>query len=141
MAIQEHPMIGSILLCDFTQGFSEPEMVKRRPVIVLSHKIALRPRLCTVVALSDTPPNSKMAYHMQIDIAPPLPPSFKSNGLWVKGDMIYSVGFHRLDFIRVTKNDAGKRIYYTSTLSNDQLKLVRTCVLSGLGLSQLTKHL
>ena len=52
MAIGEHPAPGTILICDFKQGFREPEMVKQRPVIVLSPKIGIRAKLCTVVALA-----------------------------------------------------------------------------------------
>jgi len=141
MAIQEHPLIGSILVCDF-RGFSEPEMVKRRPVVVISPKIAARPGLCTVVALSMTPPAPVLSFHCQIDIAPPLPADlFSSTGVWVKGDMVYSVGFHRLDLIRTGKTPQGKRSYYYSTLSHEQIKTIRECVLKGLGLSVLTKHL
>jgi uncharacterized protein YifN (PemK superfamily) len=36
MAITFHPEPRMVLVCDFTTGFKEPEMVKVRPVIVLS---------------------------------------------------------------------------------------------------------
>jgi hypothetical protein len=55
MPIQEHPATGTILICDFT-GMKEPEMVKRRPVVVISPKIAVRRGLCTVLGLSTVPP-------------------------------------------------------------------------------------
>lgn len=71
-------------------------MVKRRPVIVLSPKISARPGLCTVVALSTSPPKPIMAYHCQVDFDPPLPDRMASKGVWVKGDMVAAVGFHRL---------------------------------------------
>ena len=121
MSIREHPKKGSILLCDFTQGFTAPEMVKRRPVIVISPKISQRSKLCTIVALSTTDPNPKMHYHSQIDLLHPLPSGMQSKGLWVKGDMIYTVGFHRLDFIRTGKTLDGKRSYYTHTLTTEQM--------------------
>jgi mRNA interferase MazF len=141
MAIREHPHKGSILTCNFDEGFKVPEMVKNRPVVVISSKITSRKGLCTVVALSTTPPEQIMPYHCQIDISPPLPSTFKSNGIWVKGDMIYSVGFHRLDLILQGKYSSGKRNYYYNTLSDIQLKQVQACVLHGLSLSHLTKHL
>ncbi len=141
MPIKEHPFIGSILLCDFDSGFREPEMVKKRPVVVLSPKIAARPGLCTVVALSDTEPQPRLPYHCQIDIRPQLPDGFNSDGVWVKGDMIYAVGFHRLDLIRLGKTESGKRMYYFEPLSNENIKKIRECVLKALGLSGLTKHL
>ncbi|MGR4865523.1 type II toxin-antitoxin system PemK/MazF family toxin [Caulobacter sp. LARHSG274] len=141
MAIKEHPPIGSLLMCDFGSGFREPEMVKRRPVVVVSPKIAARPGLCTVVALSTTPPAPPMAYHCQIDIRPELPDWMQSDGVWVKGDMISSVGFHRLDFIRTGKAVDGRRQYYYSRISAQHLGKVRACILNGIGLSHLTKHL
>jgi len=118
-----------------------PEMVKRRPVVVISPKIVARPKLCTVVALSTTPPDPIMQYHCQIDIRPKLPKPLDSDGIWVKGDMVYAVGFHRLDFIRLGKDRFGNRLYRYETVGEGNLRKVRKCVLSGMGLSILTKHL
>ena len=42
MAITFHPKPGQILMCDFTYGFREPEMIKNRPVIVLTPSMAGR---------------------------------------------------------------------------------------------------
>jgi uncharacterized protein YifN (PemK superfamily) len=141
MPIKEHPFPGTVLLCDFSNGFKVPEMDKRRPVVVISPKIAARPRLCTVVALSTSEPNPVMPYHCQIDIEPKLPDPWQSEGLWVKGDMINAVGFHRLDFFRLGKDKSGKRIYYYKPISKENIKSVRTCVLKALNMSSLTKHL
>ena len=56
MAITIHPRPGQILLCDFSQGFREPEMVKsKRPVIVLTPAFKNRPELVTIVPLSTVP--------------------------------------------------------------------------------------
>jgi mRNA interferase MazF len=141
MAIREHPALGTILMCDFGAGFAEPEMVKRRPVVVLSPKIGARPYLYTVVALSTKTPDPVMPYHCQIDLRPRLPPPLQSDGVWVKGDMVNTVGFHRLDLIRLGKERDGKRIYLYQPLSSDTLRRVRVCVLHAMGLSTLTKHL
>jgi mRNA interferase MazF len=141
MPIREHPLSGSILICDFNTGFREPEMVKRRPVVVISPKIGLRPGLCTVVALSETAPSPRMPYHCQIDIDPPLPSPLRSVGVWVKGDMINAVGFHRLDLVRIGKDFRGKRQYRYEPLSYENIMKIRECVLKGLGMSSLTKHL
>ncbi len=54
---------------------------------------------------------------------------------------IWSIGLHRLDFIRLGKDREGKRIYRMNTLDANQLKIVMTCVLRAMGLSILTKHL
>ena len=94
--LTEHPPRGSIIRCDFSQGFSEPEMVKNRPVIVLTPRIKDRPGLCTVAALSGTPPEKVMPCHAQTDIMPVLPTPFESKGIWVKGDMVNAVSYIRL---------------------------------------------
>ena len=141
MPIREHPVPGSLLLCNFDPTFKEPEMVKRRPVIVLSPKIASRPGLCTIVALSTSAPDPVKPYNCRIRIAPTLPKPFDSEEMWLKGDMIYAVGFHRLDLFRTGRSENGKRTYYYNTLSNDTMKQVRACVLHGLGLTFLTQHL
>jgi len=142
MAIKAHPSIGSILTCDFDQGFKAPEMVKNRPVVVVSPQISWRPGLCTVVGLSLTPPNPTRPYHCTLSLDPPLPPPWSAQDVWVKGDMITAVGFHRLNLIRVAADDGNKvRRYRMDVLSAEQLGAVRKCVLHGLGLFQLTKYL
>jgi uncharacterized protein YifN (PemK superfamily) len=143
MPINDHPAPSTILVCDFNNTFKEPEMVKPRCVIVLSPKIERRAKLCTVVCLSMTAPSHVMPFHCQLDIRPTLPRPWESNGVWVKGDMIYSVGFHRLNLVRIgkEKDRTGQRIYRMDTLSAEQMKAVRCCVLRGLGMSSLTKHL
>jgi uncharacterized protein YifN (PemK superfamily) len=141
MGLAEHPKLGAILMCDFEPGFREPEMVKRRPVVVVSPKMRGRPNLCTVVALSTTAPEPPLGCHAQMDIHPPLPDHYESNDVWVKGDMLYTVALQRLDFIRIGKDANGKRIYYLHPVSNDNLRRIRGCVLSGIGLGSLTNHL
>tara|TARA_R110000868_G_scaffold104337_2_gene287356 strand:- start:343 stop:771 length:429 start_codon:yes stop_codon:yes gene_type:complete len=141
MAIREHPDMGTVLICDFENGFKNPEMDKRRPVVVISPKIRARPQLCTVVSLSTLPPDPVMPYHAQIDLRPRLPLPWGSDGVWVKGDMVNAVGFHRLDLLRLGKQPDGKRIYLLEPLSAENLKVIRTCVLRAVGLSILTKHL
>ena len=117
-------------------------MDKKRAVIVLSPKITLRHHLCTVVSLSTTAPEKVMPYHCQIDINPPLPSAkFTSTGIWVKGDMVNAVGFHRLELIRTGKDRFGDRTYYYNRLDEQTLKKVTKCVLHGMGFSNLVKHL
>ena len=142
MPINEHPPCGTILLADFTQGFVEPEMTKRRPVVVVSPKISLRGGLCTVVAISTKPPKFLLSHHYELKaLNPPLPPPFHEGPNWIKGDMIISVGFHRLDLIRLGKSQYGKRLYRFDLLPASEMREIRRCMLSSLGLSNLTKHL
>lgn len=55
MTIKIHPDVGQILICDFN-GFSQPEITKRRPVINLTPRRRVG-TVCTVVPLSTTAPD------------------------------------------------------------------------------------
>ena len=142
MPIKQHPGLGCIITCDFDRGFREPEMIKLRPVIVISPQISWRPGLCTVVGLSTTAPTPKRPYHCELEIYPPLPEPWDSGKVWVKGDMVAAVGFHRLNLIRLSRDDDTKvRRYRMNLLTKQQIIAVQSCVLHSLGLFQLTKHL
>lgn len=116
-------------------------MVKRRPVLVLCPRIRARAGLCTIVALSTTKPDPVMPYHCEIELPFATPPPFDSKTMWIKGDMVNSVGFHRLDLIRLGKDPNGKRRYLLTPVGNGILLEARRCVLHGFGLSSLTKSL
>lgn len=141
MSIREHPLQGSIVTVDYSKGFVVPEMDKLRLAVVISPKIASRPYLATVVPLSLSEPEKVMPYNRTIRIPFELPRSWGDHERWICGDMVNAVGFHRMDLLRLGKDSSGKRIYQMSSLPDDLLKLVRTCALHGLGLSNLTKHL
>lgn len=141
MSITSHPTRGSIVTVDYSSGFKKPEMVKKRLAIVLSPNIAARPQLCTVVPLSLTPPDPEMPYHQLIEIPFPLPKKWGNAPRWIKGDMMGHVGFHRVDLLRLGKDCYGKRQYQTQPLPPAIFKLAQRCVLHGLGMSSLTKHL
>lgn len=126
---------------NFDGAFKEPEMVKPRLCIVLSKAMKSRPGLCTVVPLSTTPPGQIMPYHVQLVFAFALPERWGNIPRWLKGDMIYTAGFHRIDLLMLGKDTSGKRVYQLSTISRDDLARVQACVLHGIGLSELTKHL
>lgn len=133
MGISYHPPRGTILICDFS-GFKPPEMTKRRLVIVISPQISARPWLCTVVALSTTQPKKVMPYHYKFTIDPPLPSPYNSPFQWLKGDMIYSISFDRLNLPFKGKDSAGKRIYDCRIIDEELMKIVQACVLYGLGI-------
>lgn len=124
----------------FDPGFKEPEMVKTRLCIVISPKIQARPGLCTVVPLSTTPPLSVQPYHCELDIPFTIPEPWGNKRRWVKGDMICAVGFHRVNLIRLGKDETGKRIYQTTVLPTKQMESISNCVLYGLGLPSLTEQ-
>jgi mRNA interferase MazF len=140
MAIGYHPEPGTILICDY-HGFIEPEMIKRRPVVVLGPRLRGRDGLCTVVPLSTTEPETMMNYHHKLHFSLPLPTPYDSEHKWVKGDMFSTVAFSRLYLPCLGKDDAGKRIYDVRILDKADFKKVQLCVLNALGLSGLTEYL
>lgn len=140
MALRYHPEIGTIVICDY-DGFIEPEMVKRRPVIIVSPRFRNREGLCTIVPLSTTPPNPVMPYHYKLKLDKPLPPPYDSSFHWVKGDMLATVSFSRLFLPRTHKDANGKREYVIKVIEDIDLRKVRECILHALALSLLTGHL
>jgi uncharacterized protein YifN (PemK superfamily) len=136
MTIHFHPAIGAILICDFS-GFHEPEMTKRRPVIVVSKPIASRPNICTVVPLSTTEPSVILPMHYKLVLDPPLPAPYDSPFHWVKGDMIYALSFDRFCLPFNGKDRLGKRIYDNRVLAADQLAKVQKCIMAGIGIMKL----
>ncbi|WP_038183092.1 type II toxin-antitoxin system PemK/MazF family toxin [Xenorhabdus bovienii] len=143
MQITIHPKLGQLLLCDFSQGFKEPEMVKSsRPVIVLSGSIPGRNNLVTVVACSTVEPETTRNYHYKLPTqSTPRSQHFMGRDTWVKGDMVYTVGLHRLSLIFLRKDENGKRIYHTQKLGHEQMNEIRRCVLHGIGMSFLCQHI
>ncbi|HET7675553.1 MAG TPA: type II toxin-antitoxin system PemK/MazF family toxin, partial [Gammaproteobacteria bacterium] len=139
------PRVGQILLCDFFPGFVAPEMVKTgRPVIVIASDSRNRPNLVTVVCLSTGKPEVIQPCHLQLpkSCLPQLG-RFQERESWVKGDMIYTVGFHRLHLIQLGKRDpqTGRRLYFKDRLGRDRMREVYCCVLAGLNLNHLADHL
>ncbi|VAW58168.1 hypothetical protein MNBD_GAMMA11-377 [hydrothermal vent metagenome] len=120
-------------------------MVKsHRPVVVLTPSITGRAKLVTVLALSTKEPDIIMPFHYKMPRnSMPQLGRFQESDTWVKGDMIYTAGFHRLDLIRLGKKDnkTGKRLYFTRKLSREQMREVYACALHGLNLGQLSQHL
>jgi uncharacterized protein YifN (PemK superfamily) len=143
VAITIHPKPGQILVCDFSQGFKEPEMVKsERPVVVLTGAIKGRANLVTIAPLSTVEPTSVQPYHYRIPKqSMPMVGIFQINDSWLKGDMIYTVGFHRLNLIRLGKKGTdGKRLYFTNKLGPEQMKKIYQCILNGLNLGKLARY-
>ncbi|MEZ8704158.1 type II toxin-antitoxin system PemK/MazF family toxin [Vibrio cyclitrophicus] len=139
MGLKHSPKVGQILMCDF-KGMKEPEMVKRRPVIVIKSS-RYGPKLVQVACLSTAAPEPQMDYHMLIDDKYlPRDKFFEGKETWLKGDMIYTMGFERLDLIRLGFEN-GKRVYFGQSLSRENMKNIFTCVLHGMNLGHLSNHL
>jgi uncharacterized protein YifN (PemK superfamily) len=134
MAILYPPRMGQILICDYTTGFKVPEMVKVRPVVVISPEPRGRiTRLCTVVPLSTTQPEALELHHCEIRLARPLPKPFDAAICWAKADMLATVSYERLDMPKAGKGFDGKRKYIKVFLEDTQLASVRQCALAALG--------
>ncbi len=143
MSITYHPRPGQILMCAFPKGFKEPEMVKNRPVVILTPAMTGRPNLVTIVGLSSVRPDPVRDFHLLLPKASlPMLGDFQSKETWVKGDMIYAVGFHRLNLIRLGTHDVdGKRHYFKSRLGRPRMRKIYTCVLHGLNLGPAAAHI
>lgn len=133
MALKFHPEQGALLICDF-KGFIEPEMTKRRPVVVLSPKRKHGPRLCTVVPLSTTDPRPVEKYHIRIEMNPPLPDPYSARQCWAKCDMIYQVSFDRLSMPFFGKMTTGDRLYSQQFLDAEKVREIKVAVALALGL-------
>ncbi len=142
MALKFHPEPGTILMCAFDElGLKEPEMIKRRPALVVSPRLKRRNDLLVVAPLSTSVPEPAMPYHYRLLLDVPLPKPWETPSMWVKADMLYTVRFERLDLIRTGRDYLGKRKYLMKQISTQQLTEVRKCILHGLGMPRLTNHL
>jgi uncharacterized protein YifN (PemK superfamily) len=91
--------------------------------------------------MSTTPPSRTMPYHCTLAVPFELPKAWGNIERWVKGDMVTTVRWHRIDLLMLGKDFTGKRIYQTQAIGDEDLVRIRRCVLHGLGMSALTKHL
>jgi len=134
MALLFQPKPRSIVICDFN-GFIEPEIIKKRPVVVIAaHK--RNSKLVTVVPLSTTAPNLVEAHHYRLK-QNPLPDSSPSTVVWAKCDMLAVVSIERLDQIRTARGPDGKRQYLKIQIGQEQFDAIRRGVVSALGLASL----
>jgi len=124
-----HPGPGTIVICDFSAGFRPPEMVKVRPVVVISPR-RRSVQLVTVVPLSSVAPVPAEPWHYQL---PPgaYPPA--RGAIWAKCDVVATVGLARLD--RVKAKIQGRRVYQTFQLGDVDLAAILAGVRAALGLT------
>ncbi len=135
-----HPVApGTVLLCDYSLGgFRPPEMVKRRPAVVISPRLPKREHLCTVVPLSGTPAPDGVPYQVLVTLDEPLPSPFDKAEWWAKADMLATVGFNRLDLFRTPRDPStGERAFLHIRVSKGQLAAIRLAVLHALAIARL----
>lgn len=137
MAISFPVAIGTVLLCDY-QGFKVPEMVKRRPAVVVSPRLPHRDSLCTVIPLSQREPRPDIAYQCRIEFPEPLPDPYPFRVFYAKADMLATVGFWRFDLFRTNRDQTGKRRYLHPRVTTADLERIRNCILHALSMGDLT---
>ena len=133
MTVARHPAPGTIVRVDLSEGFRSPEIGKRRPAIVLSPPLQGRDFMCAIVPLSTTKPRLLCEHHMILNFDPPLPDPYSSPTMWLKGDIVLTVAFHRLRLLFSGWN-SGQRVYDVRVVDSQTLEKVRNCVRRGLGL-------
>lgn len=133
LTVVAHPAPGTIVRVDLSQGFRVPEIGKRRPCVVLSPPLPGRDFMCSIVPLSTSDPKRIRNYHTRLTFDPPLPEPYDSPVMWVKGDIVLTVAFHRLRLLFSGWN-SGQRVYDVRVLSAEDLERVKVCVRNGLGL-------
>jgi mRNA interferase MazF len=130
MPLLFHPEPGSIVICDFSTGFRPPEMVKIRPVVIVSRRRRHGSGLVTVVPLSSTAPDPIEGWHycLPSGIYPPA-----RSQMWAKCDMVATVALDRLDRVKVRDHE-GKRSYQIFQVGAEQLASIRAGIKVALDL-------
>jgi mRNA interferase MazF len=124
-------------MCEFPLCFEPPEMVKERPVIVISPRIKGRETMAALIPLSTTAPDEALAFHCKIPARYlPAPLQSKVEFCWAKCDMLYTLSFSRLHLVRGKRDPRTKqRTYHTGGLDLAHIQLVRRCMSAALGIT------
>lgn len=113
------------MVCDFDESAVGAEMIKRRPVVVVSRHDAHRSQLCVVVSLSTTPPEDAKSWH---HFMPHLRITnwAADGGVWAKCDMLATVSLQRLNkpYIRTRSG----RQYVTHKLDQADMQAILGCI-------------
>ncbi|MHB1302435.1 MAG: type II toxin-antitoxin system PemK/MazF family toxin [Acidiphilium sp.] len=129
--LQYHPQQGEVLICDFTTGFQPPEMVKKRPVVIVSPR-RRDSALVIVVPLSSVEPQPCQPWHYALPQGA-YPPARST--MWAKCDMVYTVALRRLDRVMTRHTITGKRVYQSYALPPDALAGVLAGIRAAMGLT------
>jgi uncharacterized protein YifN (PemK superfamily) len=137
MALFHPPRVGAVILCMFPDELAAPEMIKTRPVVVVSPRITGRHDLATIVPLSTKEPAPFLSHHCEIPIRL-MPKSLQSEAtrVWAKCDMLYTFSLERFDRFKAGRDRAtGKRLYEVGQLELVQIIEIRRCIAAGLGIT------
>ncbi len=130
MSLNFYPRAGQVVMCDFT-GFSVPEMVKPRPVVVISPRLPHRSEIVAIVPISLTEPQHATLYKVRLS-KNYHPQEQDDLPCWAACDMVMNLGLYRLTGFKI-----GRRKWAWPQMSGDDLLAVRRGVLKGLGLDRL----
>lgn len=131
MALTFHPRPGALLICDFSFGFKAPEMIKKRPVVIISPRRRRSMKLCTVVPLSTAVPKTVERFHHRMNPRS-VPVELGAQESWAKCDMLCTVSLERLD--RIMVKSGGRRAFITPRVLDEDLEAIRRGVMNALGL-------
>ncbi|WP_052698031.1 type II toxin-antitoxin system PemK/MazF family toxin [Luteibacter yeojuensis] len=140
MAILGSPRNGAILMCEFDKHelelASDGNMVKTRPVIVLSPQRNRRGRLLHVVPISMTPPRIIEPWHVEIALACfPAPLQRAVGTRWAKCDMVVTVGWSRLSRYEGPRR-AGRASYHDTYVDQVTMLRLKRAVASVFGIER-----
>ncbi|MHA7875067.1 type II toxin-antitoxin system PemK/MazF family toxin [Roseivivax sp.] len=128
--IKYFPRAGQVLVCSF-RGFEVPEMVKTRPVMVISPRLPHRSQIVTIVPISTSPPLHDLPFVVRL--SKNYHPNERDDlPCWAKCDMVMNLSRERLDGFKIDR-----RKWATPHASADNLKAVQTGVVYGLGIEHL----
>lgn len=135
MGLKFSPKLGQIIICDYSTGFREPEMVKKRLAVVVSPRLPNRDGLCTVVPLSTSPSRTGIRYQCRIELPFPAPMPYEGAIKWAKCDLIATLSYHRMSLPYTARDHVtGKRNYIQMVLPADEMSRIRHAILNALGL-------
>jgi mRNA interferase MazF len=142
MSLQFAPQQGLVVICDYSTGFKEPEMVKKRLAVVISKRLPYRDQLCTVVPLRTTPAREGIRYQCKIELPFEAPAPYEGKVKWAKADMLATLAHHRMTLPSTGRDPmTGKRKYLKIVLEAAELRKIRLAMLYALSLDALTNHL
>lgn len=123
------PKPGTIINCNF-EGFISPEMIKKRPVVVL-RKSKLNNKLVTIVPISTTAPRKITNLHIEIE------GPIDGKQAWIKCDMIYTVCLDRLSRLK-EKDNNGHYQWVSKNLDESLFEAVKKSIANYLCLNNNT---
>lgn len=137
MSLFAAPKVGAVVLCIFPNDLAPPEMIKTRPVVIITPQLHGRRDLVGVVPLSTTEPDPMYAHHCEVPIrSMPRVLQADAKRVWAKCDMVYTFSLARLDRFRAGKDrKTGKRLYEVGQLDLADVRAIRIGIAAAFGIT------